>query len=298
LTAEVIRDCLDSMKVARLAVLVGCASAVAAAPAALDVAAEVGRLASPDPRVRDAAAEHIRAALAANPRAAGGHDVAYWRARFAAVKRGWSHEQLERELGARSEGMVMSGGSETALWRLDDYWMAVTYFDRAGFRELGAIESRPRTVWAVPPKDFTGRWVTYFVTGVMSQAIQFDHGASVMSEAYYPNGQLAYRQRYLAGTIDGAELGYHQNGAKAYAGWHAAGNKVGHWTHWYPDGKLESESDYDAAGELNGVSITYRPDGTKQVLFEYVHGKETGQAAWDEHGALEYAHGTTAAHVH
>ena len=287
------------MRIARLAVLVGCCSAIAAAPAPVDVAAEIGRLASPDQAVRDAAARRIRTAIAANPRAAGDHDAAFWRARLAVVKPGWSKAQFEAAVGARPWGTVGSGQTETVSWRLDDYWTVVTYFDdRSGFRELGPIQRDPRQVWADPPKGFSGRWVTYFVTGAMAHAIAYDHGAYVTFDSYYPNGQLVYRQNYVAGKINGAEVGYHQNGAKAYVGQHAAGTRVGHWTHWYPDGKIETEAEYDAAGQLDGNYVLNRPDGTSQVLFEYAHGKETGQAAWDEHGALQYAHGTTAAHVH
>ena len=45
-------------------------------------------------------------------------------------------------------------------------------------------------------------------------------------------------------------------------------------------------------GARNGVSMSFREDGTKSTRMDYKAGKETGQAAWDEQGKLLFAHGT------
>jgi len=217
----------------------------------------------------------------------------FWKTKLAAIKPGITQAQLRDITGARSEEGISSGQTSTITFRLDDYWTFVAYFDLPGtLREIGALNRRARAVWVDPGKTFSGRWVTYFVSGVMARETDYTQGGAYSRfAAYYDNGQLTYEQRYTDGKIDGVEVGFHRGGQKAYEIHHAAGKGVGHWVHWYENGKVQMEQTC-VDDELDGSTTNWREDGTKSSRIDYRAGKETGQAAWDEHGTLLYAHGT------
>lgn len=285
------------MKSLWLAVVVACASAPPK-PAHVDLAPDVKQLADWTQATRDAAADRIRAVIAADPKAGDARDEAYWRAELAArAKRGMTPAQFEAALHATTQGGGSSGQSSTIIYRLDDYWDVEVYFDihdtGDALREVGPLAHKVRAVWVEPPKDFTGRWKTYFANGRVAHDIEYAHGVYVTFTSLYDNGQLVMTQHYVDGKNDGEEVAFHDNGAKAYVGHYVAGKMVGHWVHWYPDGKVETEADYNDHGELEGQSWTHRTDGSK-VRFDYHAGKETGQAAWDQQGVLIYAHGSAA----
>jgi antitoxin component YwqK of YwqJK toxin-antitoxin module len=185
--------------------------------------------------------------------------------------------------------------------RLDDAWTVVAHVTGAGVQRVpvatpsltafGRLEARSRSVWVAPPPKYSGRWVTYFASGNVNHDIEYAAGQYVRFTSHFDNGQEAYTQRYVGGVIDGVELGYHPDGSKAYAIEHARGASVGTWTHWYPGGQKQSEQTY-VAGKLDGVHTGWRADGSKDYEIHYKAGVETGQAAWDEHGTLLYAHGS------
>jgi hypothetical protein len=256
------------------------------------VADAVKRLSDPKQSVRDAAAAEIRAAIARDVSSTGDPGEAFWKKKLASIKPGITAAQFMSATGATNEGAASSGQSTSAIYRLDDYWTVAVYFDNPDkLREVGALTRRARSVWVEPPKGFSGKWVTYFVNGVVDNDIQYAKGTCERFTAHYDNAQLAYEQRYKNGQIDGAEIGYHPDGSKAYEIRHAAGKSVGRWVHWYANGKIESEETY-VNGVLEGTSTHWRQDGTKSTRMDYKAGKETGQAAWDEHGKLLYAHGS------
>jgi hypothetical protein len=285
------------MKLA-LALIVTGACASAPPRATFDIALEVKQLGDWSQTTRDRAAKRIRAAIRADPQAAGARDEPYWRHELAAnAKPGMTEPQVEAATHASMEGGGSSGESATINYRLDDYWVVQMYFDIRDsvniLREVGTLERRVHAIWVDPPKDFTGRWQTYFANGRLSHDIEYAHGVYVTFTSYFDNGQLVMKQHYVDGKNDGEEAAFHDNGAKAYVGHYAMGKMIGHWTHWFPDGRVETEQDYNDQGELDGQSWTYRPDGSK-VRFDYHAGKETGQAAWDEQGVLIYAHDSAA----
>ncbi len=267
------------------------------APSALPpggLAAAVGQLADPRQDVRDAAAAQVRAALAAGASLPGDRGVAHWQALLATVAPGTTTDAFRRRTGATGEGGASSGQSATLTWRLDDVWTVTTYVDLPDrIREITAPTRHVRASWVAPPADHSGRWVTYFVTGTIAHDIDYDHGSYRRFAAYHDSGHLASEQRYKDDGIDGPEVGFHPDGAKAYEIGYADGKPAGHWQHWYPDGTRQSEVTY-VDGVRHGRSTEWRPDGTRAVLFEHDHGRELGQTAWDEHGALLYARGSLA----
>ena len=240
---------------------------------------------------RDAAAKHLR-----ERKTTGVHDVAYWTKRIAEIKIGAPVTDLEAKLSAKSETGVSSGQSTTAIYRLDDYNVIQIALDISTKKILyiGEVENVPRSLWVDPPKDFSGHWKTYFVDGKLQRDYEYDHGTYATTSDYYDNGQLVMTRHYVAGKLEGPEVAFHPNGKKAYEGAYKHDQSVGHWVHWFPSGKVASDETY-VDGALHGTSTTHRETGEK-TIFEYDHGKETGQAAWDAQGKLEYAHGTAEAH--
>jgi hypothetical protein len=253
----------------------------------------VKQLSDPEQSVRDAAAAFLRKSLAADAGVPGDPGEAFWKKKLAAIRPGITVARFKAVTGGTSEGAISSGQSTTTTWRLDDYWVVGTTFDQPDkLRSVGAPARHARSVWVEPPaKDFSGRWVTYFVNGLVDHDIQYARGSYERFTAHHDNGQVAYEQRYENGQIDGPEVGFHPDGRRAYEIAHSAGKNVGRWVHWYPSGKLQSEQTY-VDGELEGPSVNWRQDGTKSSRIDYRRGKETGQAAWDEQGKLLYAHGS------
>ncbi len=255
-------------------------------------AGAVQRLRDPRQAVRDAAAAEIRKAIANNPSAANDPGEAYWKEKLTPIARGITQAAFQAATGATTEGGISSGQSSTTMWRLDDYWTVVVYFDLPdSLREVGPLARRARSLWVEPPKAFTGRWVTYYANGTVDKDIQYNNGVYERFTAYYDNGQLTNVQVYVKGEIDGPEIGYHHSGSKAYEIRYSAGKPAGRWVHWFPNGNKESEQAY-LDGKLEGPTMNWREDGSKASRIDYKQGQETGQAAWDEHGTLLYAHGT------
>ena len=271
---------------------VACGATTPVQAPAIDPAVEIAHLESPDQATRDAAAARLRQ----HPLT--GHDAAYWKAQLAArAKPGMTSEQFAAEFHATEQGGGSSGGSKTMIWRLDDGWTVEVYSNEPdALRGVGEPVPSLRSVWVEPPKGFTGRWVTYYVNGHIENDFTYTHGVYAQQSMYYANGQLVMTRHYVDGKLEGVETAFHDNGRTSYEGRYAGDKMVGHWMHWFPDGKVETDQTYDVDGNLDGPSTTYRPDGTKQVTFEYSHGVETGQAAWDEHGKLEYVHGSAEGH--
>lgn len=48
----------------------------------------------------------------------------------------------------------------------------------------------------------------------------------------------------------------------------------GMYTHWYPDGAIESAGLYDEDGKRGGVWAFWKPDGSRKQLVRFVHGTE------------------------
>ncbi|MGD0094614.1 MAG: toxin-antitoxin system YwqK family antitoxin [Planctomycetota bacterium] len=257
-----------------------------------EVAASILQLSDPKQDVRDAAAARIREILARNPAAANDPGEAYWRERLKAAKPGMTHDAFRTVFGGSSEGEDSSGGTSSATWRLDEYWVVWLSFKLPdSLIKVESLHRRARYFWAAPPKEFTGRWLTYFVNGRIVHDIEYKKGQYVSFKAFHDNGQLSYEQTYVDGQIAGPDIGYYPDGKKSYEGRYVKGKQDGGWTHWYQNGKKESEASY-VNGEQHGISTTWYENGRKWLERHYDHGRCTGEAAWDKNGKLQYAHGT------
>jgi hypothetical protein len=262
------------------------------APPPSSDAAVIQRLRDLRQDVRDAAAIEIRKLIVEDAAAAGDPGEAHWKGKLAQVKPGMSEAAFLAATGAKSEGTNSSGRSSSTNFRLDDYWTVVAHFDLPdSLRKVEPLTRHARSLWVSPPKNFTGRWITYYVNGVVDNDIQYRNGTYERFATYYDNGQLVHVEVYVNGKVEGPQISYHPDGSKAYEGQSSKGKSVGRWVHWYANGKKQSESTY-VDDQQDGPSMRWREDGTKWSRIDYSKGKETGQAAWDEQGKLLYANGT------
>ncbi len=258
------------------------------------VAAAKLRLRDPQQGVRDAAAEFIRQSLARDPAASGDPGEAFWQRALAAVPRGATPAEVEKALGAATEAEMPGGKARPKHYRLDDFWTVLAYFDSpGGLRSFAPPSRQARRVSVAAPENYSGRWVTYYVNGVVDREIDCRAGRHERIATRHDNGQLQSEQRFVDGKADGRAVGYYPDGKKMSEVEYAGGEMAGRWVNWYPNGNKQAESTY-LAGKLDGVSTGWREDGSKAHEIHYRRGEETGQAAWDERGSLLYARGSAA----
>jgi len=201
-------------------------------------ASPIEDLASPNQEVRDKAAVELRHSYKSIP-----EDK--WSPTVAKIAKGQSKTEILGVLEAFSVTKEMgagSGQSHSESFRLDDEWILICYFYNEGDILIDRKLTRSiRRVGLSPPKDFTGRWVLYYVNGNISHEIPMKNG-HYFGEfiAYHANGAKAYTQHYTKTGIDGADTGYHPTGKVAYTGQYQNGKQAGIWT-WYDEtGKITS----------------------------------------------------------
>ena len=139
-----------------------------------------------------------------------------------------------------------AGASHFETYQLDDAWMLDCWFRNQGdilFERT--LTPSLRSVWVVPPKTFSGVWVTYFVNGQKSHEIQCVagkyHGEFI---AYHADGSKNYVQHYVHHVAEGADTGYFASGRTNYHGIYKRDKPVGIWTWYNEDGSVKSTIDY------------------------------------------------------
>lgn len=275
-------------------------ASAASAESRKSVSVAIARLQDPAQSVRDSAAKEIQETLKLDPTAAYDLGEQYWKKQFEAVKPGMTMAEIRKVTGAPDPGPGMggmgacSGGSCTISYRLDDYWNVTLFTSTLGKGLLGVngFSRFARYVWVEPPKNYSGKWVTYFVNGLPSHEIQYSDGRYRLFKKFHDNGLLSVEQKYPDGQIDGPEIGRYPDGRKSYEGSYSGGKRAGVWVHWYPNGKKQLEEIYYSGGTLRGRT-SWHENGVKSLESKYgPDGKETEQAAWKEDGSLAYAHGS------
>jgi antitoxin component YwqK of YwqJK toxin-antitoxin module len=113
------------------------------------------------------------------------------------------------------------------------------------------------------------------------------------ARSFYDDGGLWLEESYREGQRDGPSLERHRGGAPARAGSYARGQKVGRWTVWAPDGKVEEESTWKD-GVLHGPFLVRWRTGALRTTGRYCLGAQCG--AWKtfdeqgkELGTVDYA---------
>ncbi len=107
-------------------------------------------------------------------------------------------------------------------------------------------------------------------------------------ESWHANGNVKEVVQYVDGNADGPSVHYHDNGNKESAGEMKAGNMVGAWETFMPDGKPLTRVHYNDQGQLHGDSITYFASGLPNVKHTYENGLAHGAYIeyWESNGRI------------
>jgi hypothetical protein len=193
-------------------------------------------LASPDPKLRAAAAAYFRKTWQPPPRAR-------WDALVADIHDGDTRAAVEAKLPDPS-------ATNPDGWQLDDKWALL-----CGFREPAdtvttcTVESRTRVVVPPLPPGYTGKWTTYYVSGVPRFEAEYKDGVEVgTSFAYWDDGSKSDVWRYDPTGARVEEIGYYYGGTQmTHQGKYTAGGQhTGVWIYYAADGKVLESVDYDA----------------------------------------------------
>lgn len=199
-------------------------------------------LTSPSQSIRDVGAQILRGSFVPPPRT-------NWDVFVKRLKPGMKRAAVESELQTVKAVPGGGGGTgtfETREYRLDDLWVVNCSYTNAVLSQA-QIDERMFDVWVIPPANFSGDWVTYWVNGERSSSRHYRYGQlDGLSTSYYSGGSVSVVSNYRNGVQDGEETGYFSSGKVEYKGQYKAGKQAGHWFWYGIDGKVASEKDYDA----------------------------------------------------
>jgi len=197
---------------------------------------------SPRQEVRDAAAKILRSSYTTPSRT-------NWDAVVNSITNGMTKTNLLKLLSPYHVTEMWgggSGGTYSQAYRLDDAWILICSFRNAGdilFDRKLSMDLR--NVWVLPPTNFSGIWIVYFVNGQKSHQIHYDagkyHGEFI---AYNSDGTKSYVQHYDHHVAEGADTGYFTSGRTNYHGIYKRDKQVGIWTWYNEDGSVRSTEDY------------------------------------------------------
>jgi len=194
---------------------------------------------SPDQSVRDKAASVLRVEFQSIPKSK-------WIPLLNQLKDGLSNKEVRAILipyNVTEGGGAGGGGAHTTTFRLDNEWsISCSFTDKDNIlfkRELNHSLSRV----AVPiPKDFTGRWVTYFPNGSISSEEKYKNGKRIGTYiSYNSDGSKCLEEHYHKNGIDSDQIGYHPSG------------KVSYRVHLREDKQIGILTFYDEAGKVTSV---------------------------------------------
>lgn len=188
--------------------------AVAFASSPLVRANALEDLASPDPKVRDQAAEVQRATYKSIPESK-------WQPLKEQLKEELTEHKLQELLAPYNPtrgGCAAGGGSYSRSFRLDAEWCLVCWFSNNDNKMFSwKIFQSMERVRVQVPKDYTGRWPTYFANGKLSDEGNYKDGKATGTYIlYHEDGSKAYVENYADNGVDSEQIGYHPSGKVSY----------------------------------------------------------------------------------
>ena len=260
------------------------------------LASPLDDLASPDQAIRDKAAAGQRVVYREVPQSK-------WQPIIDTIKKGQTKTEvfaLLQPFNSTSQGGFGGGGSYSESYRLDNDWMLTCWYENRGDILIDRkLNHSIKQVWVEPPKDFTGKWITYFVNGQKSDETNYQHGKFIGEFiSYHDNGVRCVVQHYENGEAIGDDTGYHPSGHIAYRGQYKDGKRVGKWM-WYDDeGHITSTNEESGVYEYHvnysqpdittphgilfcdGTSLPMAFEQVITPLGEYVAVKNGGAGEW------------------
>ena len=149
---------------------------------------------------------------------------------------------------------IASGDSHVVSYRLDHNWMVTIQF-----RNPGKVIERPKLtrhalkVFVTPPKDFSGKWIAWYVNGQKGYEIDYKNGKyDGVFTNFHDNGNKSVEQHYVNHEAHGADTGWNSDGKLSYTAQYRNGKQDGKWTHFYANGTKQSETNY-SNGKYHGL---------------------------------------------
>jgi uncharacterized protein len=134
-------------------------------------------------------------------------------------------------------------------------------------------EGLPEADWDYQYGSFTG--TLRFPNGVLHHTARYrDNLRDSIQETYFPNGQIARRQEFLHGNINGMVVTWDEAGRLSGEYMYVMGKADGMWK-WYEEGKLISATPYEN-GLIQGTSTDYYDNGKVRSEMEYDRDKQNG----------------------
>jgi hypothetical protein len=204
----------------------------------LAAASPLDDLASPVQAVRDNAARELRASYQAIPRSK-------WEPVLEKIKEVQTKGELLKLLSPFHVTMELSlanGRSHYCLYRLVNEWTLNCWFENESEKLYDhKIGHSPKPIWVAPPKDYTGKWIAYFVNGQKSHEVNYKQG-QYFGEfiSFHPDGSRSYVQHYSEKGADGKDTGYYPSGKVRYHARYKDGKPVGTWVHYDESGNITS----------------------------------------------------------
>jgi antitoxin component YwqK of YwqJK toxin-antitoxin module len=263
------------------------------------IAAHIKRLHDDKSDVRATAAEALRRIIASYPSRSvyiSGRDggEAYWTGKVNQIKPGMTKAEVQKIMPPfpiATDSMNMASGQRNwDMYRLDYEWTVRILYDNPDIvHDRPTLIRRTMRVQVEAPKDYTGTWITWHVSGQKAYEIQYQNGKyNGTFTVFHGNGQKSYEQHYKNHVVDGPDTGWESDGKISYTGQYRNGKQDGKWLHLHSNGKKRSESNY-SNGEYDGVCASWQENGQPISIQTYRKGVKHGrEAAWNEKGELQY----------
>ena len=139
-----------------------------------------------------------------------------------------------------------SGHSHSESLRIDSDWVLTLHVDDDDQTVYNwELSQDTQYYWVNPPKNYSGKWITYYANGNKSHEIDYANGKYFgRFISYYSTGEICVIQRYDENGINGDDVGYFKSGKKAYEGKYLNGHQSGIWSWFDESGKIINSREY------------------------------------------------------
>ena len=155
-----------------------------------------------------------------------------WEQRLSKIHPGMSKSDVEKALAGFKPEIGLGGGNAYSFqYRLDYCFVLSVWYENQSNKVISSeLSESMKYIWVEPTKDFSGKWVVYYINGHKSHEINYKNGRyNGDFLGYHPNGNLALVQHYQQNRIEGEDLGYFPSGKVSYKGQDKNGEMTGKW---------------------------------------------------------------------
>jgi len=135
-----------------------------------------------------------------------------------------------------------------------------------------------------PPSN--GLFADYFKNGQLKiKGNYVDSKKDGLWESWFENGQKEDSATYIKDELIGKRLMWFNNRQlQLESYWGKSETRIGTWTRYFENGKIESIGGFDENGELHGKDLQFYESGKKKRETRYEHGKEISDETYSEVG--------------